>query len=208
MKLPSSHAAGVFLARRRSPAGFTLTELMVSMTIFSLVIAGMIAGHVFGLKVFQLTRSNLGAADAGRILSMRMGSDVRSADHIKIGRGDLKSFVELSPLELQEGNAIQIYRSAATNDFSRYYVDAGAGKMMSVSASGAGLQVIAEGLINQNVFRAEDAGGRTLSNRQNSFVLGVSLQYNKVPSSDAPVGKGNYYDSFQWQMKVATRARQ
>jgi prepilin-type N-terminal cleavage/methylation domain-containing protein len=208
MKLPSSHSAGVFLDSMRRQTGFTLTELMVSMTIFSLVIAGMIAGHVFGLKVFQLTRSNLGAADSGRILSMRLGTDVRLAECIKIGRGDRKSFQELSPLETQEGNAIQIYRSSATNDYTRYYVDAVDGKMMSVSADGAGLKLMAEGLINQNVFRAEDAAGRTLSNRQNSFVLGVILQYSKVPGSDAPVGKGKYYDEFQWQMKVATRARQ
>ncbi len=208
MNLPIIHGSGLCLARMRSLAGFTLTELMVSMSIFSLVIAGMIAGHVFGLKVFQLTRSNLGAADAGRILSMRMGSDIRSADHIKIGRGDFKSFVELSPLEPQEGNAIQIYNSSDTNDFTRYFVDAEKGNLMSVSADGTGLKLMAEGLLNRNVFRAEDAAGRTLSNRQNGFVLGVMLQYSKVPGSDARVGKGEYYDSFQWQMKVATRARQ
>jgi len=208
MKIFFRHHADVLLARVHRQAGFTLTELMVSMTIFSLVIAGMIAGHVFGLKVFQLTRSNLGAADSGRVLSMRLGTDVRSAEYIKIGRGDRKSFQELSPGDIQEGNAIQIYYSFDTNDFSRYYIDAENGNLMSVSADGSELKLMAEGLLNQNVFHAEDATGRTLSNRQNSFVLGLILQFNKVPGSDTPVGKGKYYDSFQWQMKVATRARQ
>jgi prepilin-type N-terminal cleavage/methylation domain-containing protein len=208
MKLRCHHDLGERPAKAGRVAGFTLTELMVSMTIFTLVIAGMIAGHIFGLKVFQLTRSNLGAADAGQMLSALMGSDIRAAQAIKLGRGDQRSFQELSPQEIQQGNAIQIYTSGDTNDFVRYYVTEADKRLVAVSPDGSRNRVVAEGLISTNVFLAEDAGGRTLTNRQNSFVLAVNLQYSKVPGSDAPVGKGNYYDTFRWQMKFALRARQ
>jgi hypothetical protein len=181
---------------------------MVSMTIFSLVIAGMIAGHIFGLKVFQLTRSNLGAADSGQMLNALLGTDVRAAQTVKLGRGDQRSFQELSPQETQQGNAIQLHASADTNDFIRYYVSEADKKLVVISSDGSRNRIVSEGLLSQNVFLAEDAAGRTLTNRQNSFVLAVNLQYSKVPGSGAPVGKGQYYDTFRWQMKFALRARQ
>lgn len=208
MKLNANQARGDGPAPAREPAGFTLTELMVSMTIFSLVIGGMIAGHIFGLKVFQLTRSNLGAADAGQMLSARLGADIRAAKAIKLGRGDQKHFTELLPQEIQQGNAIQIYASGDTNEYLRYFVSEADRKLMAISSDGTQNRTLAEGLLNQSVFLAEDAAGRTLTNRQGSYVLAVNLQYSKVPGSDAPVGKGQYYDTFRWQMKFALRARQ
>jgi len=208
MKLCSSQGHEMSPPVARLAGGFTLTELMVSMTIFSLVIAGMIAGHIFGLKVFQLTRSNLGAADSGQMLNTLLGRDVRAAQTVKIGRGDQRSFQELSTQEIQQGNAIQLYASGDTNDFIRYYVSEADKKLVAISSDGSRNRIVSEGLLGQDVFLAEDAAGRTLTNRQNSFVLAVNLQYSKVPGSDAPVGKGQYYDTFRWQMKFALRARQ
>lgn len=208
MKLKVIHGPGGCATRASRSAGFTLTELMVSMTIFTLVIGGMIAGHVFGLKVFEITRSNLGAADSGHRMSSRLGSDIRSAAAIKLGRGDDRSFQELLPHELQQGNAVQIYTSADTNEYLRYFVSEADRKLVLISADGSQNRTIAEGLSNQNVFSAEDAAGRVITNRQSGYVLGVNLQFSKVPGSEMPVGKGKYYDSFRWQMKFALRTYQ
>ncbi len=207
MKMGFSHGHGWRPTLAGRAGAFTLTELMVSMTIFTMVIAGMIAGHVFGLKVFQLTRSNLGAADSGQMLNTLLGTDVRAAQTVKIGRGDERSFQELSPQEVQQGNAIQLYASTDTNDFIRYYVSEADKKLVAISSDGSRNRIVSEGLLGPNVFLAEDATGRTLTNRQSSFVLAVNLQYSKVPGSDAPVGKGKYYDAFRWQMKFALRSR-
>jgi prepilin-type N-terminal cleavage/methylation domain-containing protein len=208
MKFYVIQGAGRDAVRARRPAGFTLTELMVSMTIFTLVIGGMIAGHVFGLKVFELTRSNLGAADSGQKLSSRLGADIRAAAAIKIGRGDERGFQELLPQEVQQGNAIQIYTSADTNEYLRYYVSEADRKLMLISADGSQKRMVAEGLSNAFIFSAEDSAGRVITNRQSGFVLGVNLQFSEIPGSGVAVGKGKYYDSFRWQMKFALRAYQ
>ena len=137
-----------------------------------------------------------------------MGADIQAAKDIQIGRGDGKSFQELSSQEAQQGNAIQIYTSTGTNDYVRYFVSEAEGRLMAISSDGARNRTVAEGLINHEVFAAQDAGGRTLTNRQGNFVLAVDLQFSKVPGSDAPVGKGKYYKAYRWEMKFASRARQ
>ena len=39
--------------------GFTLPEILIAMTVFLLVLIGIIAANLFGLKMFQITKTKL-----------------------------------------------------------------------------------------------------------------------------------------------------
>jgi len=47
---------------RQSERGFSLPELMTSMTIILVVAAGILSSHLFGLRMYEMTRIKLGPA--------------------------------------------------------------------------------------------------------------------------------------------------
>ncbi len=104
-------------------AGFTVTEIMVASVVFLFVIGGVMTGHYFGLSMYGITQERLGASDATRKAINLLSTEIRSALSLKIGTGTVSSFTEIAINTPQQGNSIQIYPTASTNVFIRYYRD-------------------------------------------------------------------------------------
>src|SRR5215469_15651487 len=60
---PSIHCRFHDRPRRAGELAFTLTELMVSVTIFILLVGGVVSTNLFGLRMFQIEEIKLNSTD-------------------------------------------------------------------------------------------------------------------------------------------------
>jgi len=191
-------------ARHRQ--GFTLTELMITMALVLIVLAAVLSCHLFGMRLFELTKAKLGASDEARGAISTLISEIRSAKKLRIGSGTLASFAEVIPNQPQVGNAIQIYPTINTNSFIRYFWDSTDQKLKRATNDAAEAYVVAHSISNQIVFTAEDYAGQVLTNNDNNRVIGLSLQFYQLQYPAVSIGPGNHYDYYQLRTKITRRA--
>lgn len=183
---------------------FTLVELMVAMTVFSMAVAGLLTAHLMGLKIFEITKAKLGANQEARESLSQIITDVRSAKIARVGNGNQTSFTEASMGELQQGNALRIFLSTNTNSFIQYYRN-DENKLMRMTSSSNPPTVMAHSISNNLVFTSEDFQGNILTNNQNNRVIGLLLQFYQVQYPVIQIGPGNLYDFYQLRTRVTRR---
>jgi hypothetical protein len=162
----------------RSLSGFTLTNLMVSLTIFGMVLGSMIAAHLFGLRMMELSRLQLEASDTFTRSFAPLFKDIRSAKRLRLGDGDRQSFREAQATAIQQGNALQVYPTRDTNRFVRYYLDSQDRVLKRLDPDGS-LTVIAQSITNDVLFAAEDYAGATLTNMNSFAAITITLDVTK-----------------------------
>lgn len=192
-------------ACQRSSCGYTITELMVTMAIVLLVMGAVLTAHVFGLRLFELTKAKLGASDEARAAISTMISEIRSAKIIRIGDGTLSTFAEAGVNSLQKGSAVQIHAGTNTNHFVRYFWDAADRKLKRTTNSASFVSVVANSISNNLVFTAEDYNGNVLTNNENNRVIGLTLQFYQLQYPTVSIGAGGYYDFYQLRTKITRR---
>src|SRR5271170_7403277 len=106
LQIPSSvFSRDVSLKRNK---GFTLPEILIALTIFLLLVAGIIAANLFGLRMFQVNQTKLNATDWSRRTFGEITDEIRSCNTVLIYNVDTNGiFTGLLPDETQQGNAIQ-----------------------------------------------------------------------------------------------------
>lgn len=190
----------------RAASAFTLTEILVTMAIFSFAVMGMIGLHIFGLKLDKMVEVKLQATEDARIALSELTRDIRGAGVVKVGTGDASSFTEAGFNTLQEGNALQIYPvKTNTTSYVRYYVDTD--NELKRLASGSGTPtVVSAWVTNSTIFTSEDFSGNVLSNNFNNRVIGIDLEFYKLDNPMVQFGSGNFYDYYRLQTRVTRRA--
>jgi len=205
MRLRFPLSAAALPAPRRRLRGFTIAELMVTMTIVLLVMGGLLSAHFFGLRLFELTKAKLGASDEARAAISTLIQEIRSAKLLRIGNGSLTAFTEVGVDFLQRGSAIQVYPSINTNTFVRYFWDASDKKLKRTTNGATYVSVVANSISNQLVFTSEDYSGTILTNNENNRVIGLTLQFYQLQYPAVSIGPGNYYDFYQLSTKITRR---
>ena len=185
--------------------GFTLSELMVTMGVTLMVMAGVFSSHMFGLRMFEITKAKLGASDEARAAVSKLIEEVRSAKILRIGQGNLASFTEVAVNAPQAGSAIQIHPTTSTNTFVRYFWDIADNKLKRTTNGSSSVSVVAHSISNQMVFTAEDYKGTILTNNENNRVIGLTLQFYQLEYPAVAIGPGNYYDFYQLRTKITRR---
>src|SRR2546423_14942255 len=124
MKITPFNLSGFNRSQKSRPSAFTLVEVMIAMTIMLMTLVGVLAVQFYGMKLFELTKSKLGASDDARKAIDLLCTEIRSAKIIKIRNGGLgaSKFTESAPGTPQLGSAIQNYTTTKTKSFSRYYL--------------------------------------------------------------------------------------
>ncbi len=187
-------------------AAMTLPEVMVTAGIFSLVMAGFITLHVFSIKMNRITAVKLGASDQAREILSLLFKQIREAADVRVGYGTATSFVEPTPGQLFQGNAIMIYPvKTNTNIWIRYYLETNAGCLKSVAHNRVQPIVHVEGITNHIVFRVEDFRGTVLTNASDRRVIGVTLQFYKLVFPSAVFREGGLYDFYQVRTRIGRR---
>ena len=166
------------LERRQSGrcTGFTLLEMMVAVGLFSLVIVGVLACHLAGLRLQQLIQPKLINAQYERQTLGRLVEEVRCANSLQVGTGSLSAFTAAGPTNVQAGNALRIYTSTNTSQYIYYFHDLATATVQRVPFRGTKAVIIASSVTNHTIFAMQDFAGNALTNSQNSAVLSVCLQ--------------------------------
>ena len=115
MKLLGTNWRQLGLRHSRWRGGFTLVEMMVSMTVFIMAIGTLMMVHIFGGRMYELSKAKLGASDEVRTSLAYLMDEVRSNELIFVGTGNVSSFSIAGDGVAQQGNAIQIYPSKNTS---------------------------------------------------------------------------------------------
>jgi hypothetical protein len=200
---PTRNAASV---DRLRTLAFTLTEVMVSMAVMLMMLGGILSTHLFGLRMYDLTRAKLGASDDARNTISRIVLDIRAAKVVRIGSGSLSSFTECAMDTPQKGNAIQLYPTAQTNQFIRYYMDASDSTLKRTTNGATVATVIAHSISNLTVFTSEDHAGNVVTNNEISRVIGLTMHFVQLYNPSLPIGPGNHFDFYQLSTRITPRA--
>lgn len=191
---------------RKWSAAFTLTEVMIVCAILAVVMAGVIATHMAGMRMVEITKAKLGANDEARQGISLMIDEIRTAKLVKIGTGNLSTFTEVPLNTPQRGTAVQIYPSVQTNQFIRYFWDESSRRLLRTTNGASSMSIVANSITNDIVFTAEDFKGMILTNNQNNRVIGLTLQFYQIQYPIVQIGPGQFYDFYQLRTKITRRA--
>jgi hypothetical protein len=159
------------------PQAYTLVEMMVACALFSLVILGILACHLAGLRFMQLIQPKLLNAQYERQTIGRLIEEVRCANSLQVGSGSASTFTAAGPTNLQAGNALRIYPSTNTSQFIYYFRDPESATVQRVRLQGTSATIIAGAVTNDTIFTMQDFSGTTLTNSQNNAVMSLLLQF-------------------------------
>jgi Tfp pilus assembly protein PilW len=156
---------------------YTLVEMMVACGLFSLVILGILACHLAGLRFQQLIQPKLLNAQYERQTLGLLIEEVRCANSLQVGSGSLSTFTAAGPTNVQAGNALRIYTSTNTSQYIYYFHDLATATVQRVRFQSTGAAIIASAVTNHTIFTMEDSAGNALTNSQNNAVMSLLLQF-------------------------------
>ncbi|MDB6122969.1 MAG: hypothetical protein JWQ71_1962, partial [Pedosphaera sp.] len=204
----------------RELEALTLVELLVSLSIFGLMLAGLITINLFGMKQDTNVSAKLGANDQSRHALTLLLSEVQSSKNVLVGTGTRSSFTPVADGLPLQGNALQIYPFANDpNFFVRYYYDTGTNVMLTngintdefrrIVSGQTNYKVILRNLTNSTLFKAMDYAGNTLTqtptNSNFSYVIDARFQFYQYLYPLTKVGPGYYYDTYSIKFKATRR---
>jgi prepilin-type N-terminal cleavage/methylation domain-containing protein len=183
----------------RHQAAFTLVEVMVAMSLFSVLIMAIIACSFAGLKLNEYVKPKLENAEYARRTVSRLIAEVRCANSIQVGTGTKLSFTPAGASQAQIGNALRIYPSTNTSQFIYYFHDNQSKTMQRVPLLSSTAFVIASAVTNNSVFTMENYAGNVLTNSQNNAVVSVLLQMRRGSAWN------NISDAYQVRARATRR---
>lgn len=157
--------------------GFTIPEVLIAMTVFLLLIGGIVTAHLFGLSMFRINEAKLTATDHARKTIGRMANEIRACKSTAIGNVKNGEFAALLDGEKQVGSGLMIYPTTNLADYIIYFVNPSDNTFRRTTGTPGSATVVAESVTNALVFRAQDHLGNVLTNNQNNRVIHVNLEF-------------------------------
>jgi hypothetical protein len=201
MRIPAPSRPGHRYHRR----AYTLTEINVSMTIFIMILAAVVSSHLFGIRLYTLTKIKLGAQQDARQGLSELVQATRCSWSNSVGNYTGSAYSENADGQLQQGNAIRLYASSNTSSFVMYYRDTDSN--LKRLASGETVpRIIAKYITNSLVFSAEMYDGTVCTNTHVNRLIGLNMQFYQVEFPIIMVNNSNYFDYYQLRTKITPRA--
>ena len=185
--VPRAKTPGPFSA---AIGGFTLPELLVAVAIFSVVLTGVLFAHVFGLSMFQVTKTKLSAIDETRKAIGKLAQEIRTCRATAVGDVKAGVFEALLDGETQLGTALIIHPSTNSSKFVVYFVNPSDQTLRRTTSTPGSAVIVAESVTNTAVFSARNYSGTVLTNNQNNRVIHVNLEFYQPRSH---LQRADYY---------------
>jgi len=195
-------------AERRRLLAVTLIELLVTMTLTTFVVGGVVYSHIMGGRLMQFAAAKLGASDSARKAFGKLQDEIRAATVIQIGDGTATSFTAIPNGTAMQGRAIQIFPTTKNNWWIRYFYVTNNSELRRVTSSNSTPQLIASYVTNAVLFSKEDYLGNTLSADTGNSAVNVRLQFYQLSYPMTKVGTNNFYEYFQLQTRITRRILQ
>ncbi|MFZ0827417.1 MAG: prepilin-type N-terminal cleavage/methylation domain-containing protein [Verrucomicrobiia bacterium] len=218
-------------SRRTGAAAFTLAEMLIAMTIFTMVIGAMVATQLFGLRVYTLAATKLSATAGGRKALNLVRDQIRQAKTLNVGicNSTPGSFNPLGLTNYQVGNALMVYPTTNQSVYTCFYLNTTTTTncqlwQYTVASNAANTSLVvttnmlAGYITNQDIFTAQDYNGNTLTNENqndnglesipNRLVISMKMQFWQWEYPIAQVGVAggvNMYDFYQLRTKITRR---
>lgn len=180
MKFSTSFSVSRHGGKCRLARGFTLSEIVVAMSVFILVVAGVLSAHLFGLRMFKANESKLITTEWSRRTFGKITDEIRACNSVSILNVDTNgNFTGLLDGETQQGNALQIYQTTNTDSYILYFLNLADQSFRQTMAqpSGTNTIVLAELITNTIVFSAEDLAGNVQTNLLNNRMIHLTLEF-------------------------------
>jgi len=193
MKLP---VPSLDSSRGSSPKpnkGFTLPEILIALTVFMFVLAGIITANLFGLRIFQVDAAKLNATEWSRNTFGKITDEIHTCNSVSVGNMTAGGIFEgLLFGEVQQGTAIEIQPTTNTARLIYYFVDSADQTFRrTVSApGGTNTFILADSVTNTMAFTAQDFSGQVLTNSPNNKVIHLTLEFYQP--KHLMVGPDNY----------------
>jgi len=160
--------------------GFTLPEILIVMTVFLFVVGGIISANLFGLRMFQITETKLNVAQWSRETIETITGEIHACNSLSILTVDTNgNFTGLLDGETQQGNALQIYPTANTNNYIIYFVNPSDQTFRRTTDQTGTALILADSVTNTLPFSAQDFSGNVLTNSQNNQVIHLTLEFHQ-----------------------------
>jgi hypothetical protein len=197
----------------RGSLAYTLVEIMTATSVFLLLMTAIIYTYIFALNLHETDKIKLGASDDARKAIIGLVDQIRSANKIRIGEGNVTNFVECATNGIQQGNAIQICPTNTNTIWLQYYYETNSGssnysKLLFTSYTNPGQYSLVIGHSMTNavpLFSSEDSYGNVLSNDLNNRVIGMYLQFFQIEYPVVNIGPTDYYQYYQLHTRVTRR---
>jgi hypothetical protein len=168
-------------------SAFTLTELMVSVAIFILLVGGMVSANVFGLKMFQIEQTKLNSSDQARGIVGVLMDEIHECQSFQIGTFTNATFTALPLGARQIGPALIVYPTTNTTNFIMYFVNTPDQTFRRATSLPGSTRIVAQSVTNTtDLFRAQDYLGNVLTNLQNNIVLHLKLEFYQATRFGVP----------------------
>ena len=148
--------------------------------------------------------SKAGASETSRRGFNLLTTEIRSAKLWSVGNGSQSAYVACGNGTNQQGNAIQLHSTTATNSYVRYFFDQAKGRLCRAISGQTGYSVIAENLTNAMGFRAESYDGTVAQDLQYKYVIATTLEFAQFQYPLTRVGPKYYYNYYRLQLKAAS----
>ena len=187
----------------RTRAGFSLPELLIAVSIFSLVLGAIFCAQLFGLQMSKINEAKLNATSGARQALGKLTDEIRTSTGAWVGNVTTnEEFVELLDGVPQEGGALLVQPTTNAANFVLYFVNPSDLSFRRTTSEPGTTTVVARAVTNTAVFRAQDFRGIVLTNSQNNRIFHVTLEFFQAQAS-LPVS--NYY---KLETSVTRRADQ
>ena len=197
--------------RRAAIAGFTMSEMMITMGIFTVIIGAMVGVQLFGLRVYTLAATKLTATTDGRETLNKIRDAIRSSKTIEVGTYSSGTFTSISNGFPQVGNCIRIYSSTNlfTTNFLVIYQDPASNMVFSKIGSSGTTEVLAKYMTNYYCFWSEDCYGNTVTTNQNDLVIRMQMNFFQweYPIGFVGTNAANAYDYYFLRTTISRRCK-
>ena len=172
---------------RSGEMAFTLPELMVSMAIFLLLVGGMMAANLFGLRMFQIEETKLIASSQARRIVGGLMDEIHSCETFQIGTVSNGTFTGLALNAPKTGPALIVYPNTNSGNFIVYYVNTADRTFRRATSVSGSTRILAQSVTNASgLFRAQDYLGNLLTNIQDNTVLHLELEFYQAARFGVP----------------------
>ena len=163
--------------RRAATQGFTLPEMLIALTIFLLMIGGVIFANLFGLRMFQMTQTKLNVTTWSRLTMEKLENEIHACNSLQLGNVSNGVFAALLDGETQQSSGLLIYPASNTNSFILYFVNAADQTLRRTTDQPGSTVILASSVTNTLPFSAQDLSGQVLTNILNNQVIHVALEF-------------------------------
>lgn len=179
---------------------FTLPELLVALTIFTFLVAGIVAANIFGLRLFQVAQNGMGFSDYTRASVERMTDDIRTCNSTLVGTVTNGTFTGVVNGEPQSGSALMVYPTTNLASYTLYFANPADQSFRRTSTADGTTMIMARSVTNRVLFTAEDYFGNVLTNNQANRVVHLNLEFFQ------PRGTRATADSYKFETAVTRRS--